>query len=72
MYSVVQGTFVVNNVRESKVNCENYVVKDENCFSERDLSIHQTQKICRETSINYYSPQMNVVPEKDIHLHLEK
>ncbi|XP_048648924.1 rho GTPase-activating protein 11A isoform X2 [Marmota marmota marmota] len=68
-YSPEKNLFKTNDltVRESVEKYENHTGKDENCFSEVDLSPYQTQKFGREASVKCYSTEIKVEHEKDIH-----
>nr|XP_027781819.1 rho GTPase-activating protein 11A [Marmota flaviventris] len=68
-YSPEKNLFKTNDltVRESVEKYENHTGKDENCFSEIDLSPYQTQKFGREASVKCYSTEIKVEHEKDIH-----
>uniref|UniRef100_A0A671E0F4 Rho GTPase-activating protein 11A n=1 Tax=Rhinolophus ferrumequinum TaxID=59479 RepID=A0A671E0F4_RHIFE len=46
---------------------EYHTSKGENRFSERDFSLHHTQKLDREATIKCYSTQMKMVHEESIH-----
>ncbi|XP_004421437.1 PREDICTED: rho GTPase-activating protein 11A isoform X1 [Ceratotherium simum simum] len=51
---------------------EHHTNKDENSSSERDFSLHQTQKSDREATIKCYSTQIKMKCEESIHSHIPK
>ncbi|XP_058397145.1 rho GTPase-activating protein 11A [Diceros bicornis minor] len=51
---------------------EHHTNKDENSSSERDFSLHQTQKSDREATIKCYSTQIKMKREESIHSNIPK
>ncbi|XP_008064077.1 rho GTPase-activating protein 11A [Carlito syrichta] len=73
-YSPERKLFETNDltVIESKEVSEHHSGNDENHFSGRDFSPHQTQKCDRESTIKWYSTQIKVEHEKSIHSSIPK
>ncbi|XP_037690292.1 rho GTPase-activating protein 11A [Choloepus didactylus] len=73
-YSPKENLFETNDltVIESKKKYEHQASKDENSFSERDFSLHQTQELGREATTKCYSTQMKVEHEKTIYSNIAK
>ncbi|KAM7155171.1 rho GTPase-activating protein 11A-like isoform 1-T1 [Molossus nigricans] len=65
-YSPGENLFETNDLTVIKSN-EHYTSTSESSFSERYLSLHQTQKIDRETTIKCYSTQMKMEHDENIH-----
>lgn len=65
-YSPGENLFETNDltVIESNKHCTS---TSESSFSERYLSLHQTQKLDRETTIKCYSTQMKMEQDENIH-----
>ncbi|KAG8514610.1 Rho GTPase-activating protein 11A, partial [Galemys pyrenaicus] len=70
-YSPEKNLFETNDLTVIESN-ECHTNTDENSFSERDLSLHQTQKLDGETTIKCYSTQMNMENENSIHADIPK
>lgn len=65
-YSLEKNLFETNDL--TVIGSEEYhTSKGENSFSERDFSLHQTQKLDREATIKCSSTQMKMVHEESIH-----
>ncbi|XP_023558992.1 rho GTPase-activating protein 11A isoform X2 [Octodon degus] len=73
-YKSEEKLFETNNltVRESEENYKDCSIKDECCFSERDLSPHQTPSLGRESTTKCYSTQMKVELHKDTDSDVQK
>lgn len=70
-YSPEKNLFETNNLTVIESN-EHHTYKDENSFSEGDLSLHQMQKLDSEITIKCYSTQMKIELESSIHSHIPK
>lgn len=65
-YNPEKNLFETNDL--TVIGSEEYHTnKGENSFSERDFSLHKTQKLNRETTIKRSSTQMKMVHEESIH-----
>ncbi|XP_030699953.1 rho GTPase-activating protein 11A isoform X1 [Globicephala melas] len=69
--STEKNLFEINNFTVIESN-EHHTSKDEISFSERDFSLHQTQKLGREAPIKCYSTQMKIELEDNIHSNIPK
>uniref|UniRef100_A0A8C3WN58 Rho GTPase-activating protein 11A n=1 Tax=Catagonus wagneri TaxID=51154 RepID=A0A8C3WN58_9CETA len=70
-YSPKKNLFDTNNLTVIESN-EHHTYKDENRFSERDLSLHQMQKLDSEVTIKCYSTRMKIELGSSIHSNIPK
>lgn len=70
-YSPEKNLFETNDLTVIESN-EHQTSTDENSLSEQDISLHQTQKLDRETTITCYSTHMKIEHEKSTHSNIPR